>query len=343
MNGTGSAGAAPLLTVRDLKMHYPLTAGLLRRQTGVVKAVDGISFEIPQGSTMGLVGESGCGKTTTGHCIMRGRRPTAGEILFHDAERGPLDICQADRPTLAYVRQRVQMVFQDPYASLNPRMTAQEIVGEPLLVNRNVTGQELEDRVAELLQVVGLHADTLQRFPHAFSGGQRQRLVIARALALRPALIVADEPVSALDVSIQAQTLNLFQDLQEEFGLSYLFIAHDLSVVEHLCDRVAVMYVGQIVEMGETCRIFDHPRHPYTSALLSAMPRPDPFVSRQRVVLHGEAPNAANPPSGCAFHPRCPHAENLCKDEKPVLKEVPEGHWTACHFADELILTGIHA
>ncbi len=342
MNGTRAA-AEPLLTVRELKMHYPLSSGLLQRRKGVVKAVDGISFAIPQGSTMGLVGESGCGKTTTGHCIMRGRDPTSGEILFHDAERGPLDICQADRHTLAYIRQRIQMVFQDPYSSLNPRMTAQEIVGEPLLVNRNVTGPELEDRVAELLHVVGLHADTMHRFPHAFSGGQRQRLVIARALSLRPALIVADEPVSALDVSIQAQTLNLLQDLQEEFGLSYLLIAHDLSVVEHLCDRVAVMYVGQIVEMGETFRLFDHPRHPYTSALLSAVPRPDPFATRQRLILQGEVPNAANPPSGCAFHPRCPHAEDLCRKEKPVLQADQEGHWTACHFADELTLTGIHA
>ena len=342
MNGT-QAAANPLLTVRELKMHYPLSSGFLQRRKGVVKAVDGISFAIPKGSTMGLVGESGCGKTTTGHCIMRGRDPTAGEILFHDAEQGPLDICQADRHTLAYIRQRIQMVFQDPYSSLNPRMTAQEIVGEPLLVNRNVTGQELEDRVAELLHVVGLHADTMHRFPHAFSGGQRQRLVIARALSLRPALIVADEPVSALDVSIQAQTLNLLQDLQEEFGLSYLFIAHDLSVVEHLCDRVAVMYMGQIVEMGETFPLFDHPRHPYTSALLSAVPRPDPFATRQRVILQGEVPNAANPPSGCAFHPRCPHAEDLCRHEKPVLQADQKGHWTACHFADELTLTGIHA
>ncbi len=331
----------PLLTVQDLKMHYPLGAGMMQRRKGVVKAVDGISFTIPKGHTLGLVGESGCGKTTTGHCIMRGHTPTAGQILFHDPARGTLDICRADRQTLAYIRQKVQMVFQDPYSSLNPRMTVREIVGEPLRVNQGLSGRSLQDRVEELLTVVGLHASAMNRFPHAFSGGQRQRLVIARALSLHPALIVADEPVSALDVSIQAQTLNLLQDLQDRFDLSYLFIAHDLSVVEHISDEVAVMYVGRIVETGPTYQVFDTPQHPYTSALLSAVPRPNPVRKRQRIILQGEVPNPANPPSGCAFHPRCPYTEERCRHEVPILQPAGDGHMVACHFADSLSLSGI--
>ena len=336
-----TSSATPLLTVEDLRMHHPVGAGMMQRRTGVVKAVDGVSFTIPTGRTLGLVGESGCGKTTTGHCIMRGYTPTAGRILFHDLDRGPLDICQADRRTLAYIRQKVQMVFQDPYSSLNPRMTVQEIVGEPLRVNQGLSGPALRARVEELLTVVGLHVSAMNRFPHAFSGGQRQRLVIARALSLRPALIVADEPVSALDVSIQAQTLNLLQDLQERYGLSYLFIAHDLSVVEHISDEVAVMYVGRIVEMGPTYQVFDTPRHPYTSALLSAVPRPSPSRTHQRIILQGEVPNPANPPSGCAFHPRCRFAEDRCRHEIPVLQAAGDGHKVACHFADSLSLPGI--
>ncbi len=252
----------------------------------------------------------------------RARVPTSSEIIFHDAALGALDICQANRQTLAYIRQRIQMVSQDPFSSLNPRITAQEIVEEPLLVNQNITGKELESRVSELLNVVGLHVDTMQRFPHAFSGGQRQPLVIAQALSLRPILIVANEPLSALDVSIQAQTLNLLQNLQAELGLSYLFIAHDLSVLEHICDRVAVMYVGQTVEMRDTFRIFDNPQHSYTSALLSAVPRPGPFVSRQRIILQGELPNATSPPSGCSFHPRCQHAMDICREKKLILKDI---------------------
>lgn len=268
----------PILEVRNLKKYFPVTKGILRRTVGHVKAVDGVSFAVPAGQTLGLVGESGCGKTTTGHCIMRGLEPTDGEILFQDPELGQVDVASAEQQTLYQVRRNMQMVFQDPFSSLNPRMTVLDIVGEPLVVNGIVRGKEVEERVAYLLQLVGLSPTYMRRFPHAFSGGQRQRIVIARALALNPKVIVADEPVSALDVSIQAQTLNLLRDLQDELQLSYIFIAHDLSVVEHISDVVAVMYVGRIVEMAETDKVYFTPKHPYTEALLSSAPRS----------LHGE-------------------------------------------------------
>ena len=339
--GVHEAGETPLLQVRNLKKHFPITRGLLRREVGQVKAVDGVSFTIPRGTTLGLVGESGCGKTTTGHCIMRGLNPTAGEILFTTPQLGTVDVAQADRETLVQVRRQVQMVFQDPYSSLNPRMTVLDIIGEPLVVNKVARGKEVEDRVAALMRQVGLSPTYLRRFPHAFSGGQRQRIVIARALALHPQLIVADEPVSALDVSIQAQTLNLLQDLQEEFHLSYLFIAHDLSVVEHISDRVAVMYVGRIVEMGVTEEVYLSPKHPYTEALLSSVPKPNPSHKKSRIVLQGEVPSPANPPPGCHFHPRCRYAEPRCQAEEPPLREVTPGHWAACHFAEELTLRGV--
>lgn len=332
---------APILQVRNLKKHFPITRGLLQRTVGYVKAVDDVSFTVPAGKTLGLVGESGCGKTTTGHCIMRGLQPTGGEILFHDPEMGQVDVATADKETLFRVRRNMQMVFQDPYASLNPRMTVLDIIGEPLVVNNLAGGKEVEERVARLMRLVGLSPTFMRRFPHAFSGGQRQRIVIARALALNPQLIVADEPVSALDVSIQAQTLNLLRDLQAELQLAYVFIAHDLSVVEHISDRVAVMYVGRIVEMAETDKVYFTPKHPYTEALLSSVPRPDPFTRKERVILRGEVPSPANPPSGCYFHPRCPYAQGICAEETPLLQEVEPGHLVACHFASELTLRGV--
>jgi len=331
----------PILEVRGLKQYFPITKGLLRKVAGYVKAVDGISFTVPRGKTMGLVGESGCGKTTTGHCVMRGLKPTEGEIIFHDQDLGAVDVAKADKQTLRHVRRNMQMVFQDPGASLNPRMTLLDIVGEPLVVNNNLRGKELEDRVAELLELVGLLPDYMRRFPHAFSGGQRQRISVARALALNPQFIIADEPVSALDVSIQAQTLNLLKSLQKRLHLSYLFIAHDLSVVEHISDAVAVMYVGKVVERAETETLYHDPLHPYTEALLSSVPKPDPQAEKERIVLEGEVPSPANPPSGCYFHPRCSYAQDICSQEEPPLREIEPGHFAACHFAEELTLRGV--
>jgi peptide/nickel transport system ATP-binding protein len=327
--------------VRNLQKYYPIVKGLMRKTVGNVKAVDGVSFTVPQGKTLGLVGESGCGKTTTGHCIMRGIRATGGEIVFHDQERGPVDVVTADDATLRHVRLNMQMVFQDPSSSLNPRFTLLDIVGEPLIVNNVASGSEVEARVAELLRLVGLLPEYMHRFPHAFSGGQRQRIVVARALALNPQFIVADEPVSALDVSMQAQTLNLLQDLQDQFHLSYLFIAHDLSVVEHVSDVVAVMYVGKLVELAATEVLYHNPKHPYTEALLASVPIPDPKARRKRYVLAGEVPNPARPPAGCYFHPRCRYAKDICAVEHPPLKEAEPGHFAACHFADSLALRGV--
>ncbi len=331
----------PILEVRNLKKHFPITRGFLRRIVGYVKAVDGVTFTVPEGKTLGLVGESGCGKTTTGRCILRAIQPTDGEIIFHDREMGPVDVAKADKDQLRRLRLNMQMIFQDPYSSLNPRMTLLDIVGEPLIINNIAHGKEVEDRVAELLRLVGLRPEYMRRYPHAFSGGQRQRIGIARALALNPQLIVADEPVSALDVSIQAQTLNLLQDLQEQFRLSYIFIAHDLSVVEHVSDFVAVMYVGKLVETAETEELFFNPKHPYTEALLSAVRRPDPKAKRERILLPGDVPDPSNPPSGCYFHPRCRYAQPVCSEEEPELLEVVPGHFVACHFADQLTLQGV--
>jgi len=334
--------AKAVLEVQNLKKYYPLSAGLLRREVGQVKAVDDISFSIPPRRTLGLVGESGCGKTTAAHTIMRGLEPTGGQVIFHDRQLGTVNLADADKATLFHVRRNMQMIFQDPQSSLNPRMTLLDIIGEPLHIYGIARGQELVDRVAELLKHVGLRPEYMRRFPHAFSGGQRQRIGIARALALNPQFIVADEPTSALDVSIQAQTLNLLQDLQDEFSLSYLFIAHDLSVVEHISDFVAVMYVGKIVERADTHRLYHFPKHPYTEALLSSIPRPNPAIQKRRVAIRGELPNPANPPKGCYFHPRCPHAEAICKEEEPPLLEVESGHVAACHFADKLTLRGVN-
>ena len=333
----------PILEVKDLKKHYPIIKGFNRKLVGYTKAVDGVSFAVPTAQTLGLVGESGCGKSTTGHCIMRGIEPTAGQVIFHDRERGPIDVAQADPNMLRHVRLNMQMVFQDPSSSMNPRMTVFDIVSEPLVVNNVARGKDLQDRVAELLRVVGLLPEHMQRFPHAFSGGQRQRIAVARSLALRPQFIIADEPVSALDVSIQAQTLNLLQDLQEQFDLSYLFISHDLSVVEHVSDVVAVMYVGKLAEMAETEELYHNPKHPYTEALLSSVPNPDPGVVKNRIVLAGEVPSPRKPPTGCYFHPRCNYAVPDCAENAPPLREISPGHTVACHLADRLTLRGVTA
>ena len=331
-----------LLDVKGLKKHFPITRGfLVSRNVGAVKAVDGVNFYIREGETLGLVGESGCGKTTTGRLILRAYEPTAGEVWFQDRRLGRIDVANLEKQQLKHLRQNMQMIFQDPYSSLNPRMTLLQIVGEPLMVNNIAKGQELQDRVAELLKVVGLRPEYMNRYPHAFSGGQRQRIGVARALAPQPQLVVCDEPVSALDVSIQAQTLNLLQDLQEEFGLTYLFISHDLSVVEHISDRVAVMYVGKLVESATTNDLFLDPKHPYTEALLSAVPKPDPRLRTQSIVLSGDVADPANPPSGCYFHPRCRYQIDRCETEEPVLRQIAPDHFVSCHRAEELRLIGV--
>ena len=331
-----------LLEINNLRKYFPIKQGLLRREIGNIRAVDDVSFYINEGETLGLVGESGCGKTTTARCILRAIDPTSGEILFRSEEGGTVDVAAAPRAQLRSLRQEMQMIFQDPFSSLNPRMTLMDIVGEPLVIT-GVAKSEREDRVAELLSMVGLRPEFMRRFPHAFSGGQRQRIGIARALALNPRLIVADEPVSALDVSVQAQVLNLMMDLQSELGLTYLFVAHDLSVVKHISDRIAVMYVGKLVEMAPTDALFDSPKHPYTAALLSSVPEPDPRVRRDRVVLQGEVANPANPPSGCYFNPRCEYATDICRSEPPQLREIAPNHYASCHRAEELSLASATA
>jgi oligopeptide/dipeptide ABC transporter ATP-binding protein len=325
-----AAGNGALLEVTDLVKHYPVTGGLFGREVGVVRAVDGVSFTIRRGETLGLVGESGCGKTTTGRCILQLERPTSGSIRFEGQELTTLG-AEALRP----VRRRMQVIFQDPYSSLNPRMTVGQIVEEPLAVHRLVTEAAARAaRVRELLGQVGLLPQHGQRYPHELSGGQRQRVGIARALAMEPALIICDEPVSALDVSIQAQIINLLEDLRRDLGLTYLFVAHDLSVVRHISDRVAVMYLGRIVEVADRQALYESPLHPYTRALLSAVPIPDPEVEshRERVVLGGEVPSPLHPPPGCAFHPRCPIAVDDCHRSRPELREIQPGHRAACHL-----------
>ncbi len=321
-----------------------MVRGLFRRQVGFVKAVDGVSFDITRGETLGLVGESGCGKTTVARCILRAIEPTSGEVIFHTKD-GPVDLTGLDRKAMREMRRHMQMIFQDPYSSLNSRMTVREIIAEPLVCYRVGSKSEQEERVVELLRTVGLDPRYMSRYPHAFSGGQRQRIGIARALALNPDLIIADEPVSALDVSIQAQVLNLLQDLQEQFNLTYLFISHDLGVVEHMCDRVAVMYVGKIVEVADTEELFHNPQHPYVEALLSAVPRPDPRYKLQRMVLEGEVADPSRRPEGCAFHPRCRYPENICRQEEPLLRNIStkggSSHVVACHFAGQLDLAGL--
>jgi peptide/nickel transport system ATP-binding protein len=330
----------PLLEVKNLKKYFPVEKGFWRKTVGYVKAVDKVNLYINEGETLGVVGESGCGKTTLGRCILRAIEPTEGSILFR-LNGDMVDITKLDRESLRVMRRHTQMIFQDPYSSLDSRMTVLDIVGEPLLVNNLATGRKMEERVKDLVKVVGLNVKHLKRYPHAFSGGQRQRIGIARALASNPKFIVADEPVSALDVSVQAQTLNLLQDLQARFKLTYLFISHDLSVVEHISDRVAVMYVGKVVELAKTEEYFLNPLHPYSEALLSALPKPDPRLRMKRIILSGEVANPVNPPSGCYFHPRCKYAEEICKKEEPEWKEVNPDHFVACHFAKELSLKGV--
>ncbi|MFN8595141.1 MAG: dipeptide ABC transporter ATP-binding protein [Anaerolineae bacterium] len=319
-----------ILEVRNLKKYFPIRRGVFQRKVGDVKAVDGVSFNIKRGETLGLVGESGCGKSTTGKAILQLDRPTAGEVWLEG-----LDLTKVKGEKLRLMRKRMQIIFQDPFASLNPRMTIGEIVGEPLEVHGAVKGREKETRVKELLKLVGLNPSFITRFPHEFSGGQRQRIGIARALALNPSFIVCDEPIAALDVSIQAQVVNLLEELQGRFGLTYLFIAHDLSMVRHISDRVAVMYLGRIVEIADWQAIYDDPKHPYSQALLSAIPIPDPVIEakRQRVILEGDVPSAANPPVGCHFNTRCPVRQEKCFHDDPDLREVLPGHFVACHFA----------
>lgn len=322
-----------LLRVDNLVKHFPITRGIVfQRQIGAVRAVDGVSFDIRRGETFGLVGESGCGKSTTGRTILQLYRPTSGHVYFNGT-----DLTSVKGTDLRRMRRKMQMVFQDPYASLNPRMTVEEIVGEPLVVHRVANGSDIRKRVESLLEVVGLNPAFSNRYPHEFSGGQRQRIGVARALALQPELIVCDEPISALDVSIQAQVVNLLEDLQDRFGLTYLFIAHDLSMVRHISDRVAVMYLGIIVELADRDELYERPFHPYAQALLSAVPVPDPLAEekRQRIVLVGDVPSPVNPPSGCRFRTRCPIAVDICAEVVPEWREMRPHHWAACHFAEE--------
>jgi len=323
-----------LLKVRDLEMHFPIYRGVIRRQVGAVRAVDGISFDVKVGETLGLVGESGCGKSTTGRTILQLYKPTAGSVVFDG-----VDLVALKGEQLRSMRRKMQMIFQDPYASLNPRMTVGEIIAEPLLVHKVANRKDAGERVRQLLSLVKMNPSFADRYPHEFSGGQRQRIGVARALALNPSFIVCDEPISALDVSIQAQVVNLLEELQDKFNLTYLFIAHDLSMVRHISDRVAVMYLGVIMELADRDEIYQNPLHPYTQALLSAIPIADPTVDakRKRTILQGDVPSPANPPSGCRFRTRCPIAEARCAEERPEFRELKPGHFVACHFADQFV------
>jgi peptide/nickel transport system ATP-binding protein len=333
-----------MLEVRNLRMYFPIRAGLFYRVVNHVRAVDGVNLFIRPGETLGLVGESGCGKTTTGRCIIRAYEPLGGQILYRRTDGSVVDLAPLDDQSLRTYHREIRMIFQDPYSSLNPRMPVVDLVGEPMKVNGLARGKELEDRVADLLRRVGLRPEYMKRYPHAFSGGERQRIGIARALSLDPRLVICDEAVSALDVSVRAQILNLLEDLQSDFDLTYLFIAHDLSVVEYICDRVAVMYVGKLVELASTDELFTRPQHPYAEALLSAVPQPDPLLrdQKKRIVLEGEVPDPAHPPSGCYFHPRCPYSDgSSCVNETPELRETTPLHFVACHYAETLSLRGV--
>jgi oligopeptide transport system ATP-binding protein len=323
-----------LVHIDELVMHFPIYRGVIRRQVGAVHAVDGVSFDIKRGETLGLVGESGCGKSTTGRAILQLYRPTSGQVVFDG-----VNLIDVKGEELRKMRRKMQMIFQDPYASLNPRMTVADIVGEPLMVHNVANAREIKERVDNLLELVKLNPSFADRYPHEFSGGQRQRIGVARALALQPSFIICDEPISALDVSIQAQVVNLLEELQEQFNLTYLFIAHDLSMVRHISDRVAVMYLGIFAEMADRDEIYMQPLHPYTQALLSAVPIPDPVAEakRQRVILEGDVPSPVNPPSGCRFRTRCPIAEPICAEERPAFREIKPGHFTACHFSERFL------
>ena len=340
---TAATKTKTILEVNNLVKYFPIQKGFLKRHVGDVRAVDDVSFSISTGETLALVGESGCGKTTTSRCILRAIEPTSGEVNFLTADDQTVDVITLGKEALRELRQDMQMIFQDPFSSLNPRMMLLDIVGEPLLVHGMKRRSDRADRVAELLRLVGLRPEYMRRFPHAFSGGERQRIGIARALALNPRLIVADEPVSALDVSVQAAVINLLEELQEQLGLTYLFVAHDLSVVRHIADRTAVMYVGKLVEIAPTEELFENPKHPYTAALLSAVPIPDPRFKASRIPLEGEVANPAAPPSGCYFHPRCPHANDQCAIDTPQLEEISPGHWVSCLRAKEIDLAGLQA
>lgn len=336
-----------LLEVKGLKKFFPIQKGLFRKVVGHVKAVDDVNFFVREGETLGLVGESGCGKSTAGRSIIRLYEPTAGQVLFKSrllgTEGNPkmVNLLDLKPEEMKSVRKEISMVFQDPINSLNPRMTVSDIVAEPMAIHGLDNGRETEEIIVRLLERVGLRPDHLRRYPHEFSGGQRQRIGIARALSLNPRLVICDEPVSALDVSIQAQTLNLLQDLQKDFNLSYIFVAHDLSVVEHISDRVAVMYVGKVAEVATADELYSHPLHPYTEALLSAVPKPDPMYKSERIVMQGDVADPSNPPSGCYFHPRCRYAQEVCKLQTPEFRELKPDHFVACHRAEELTLEGI--
>lgn len=324
-----------IVEIKSMKKYFPIQSGFLKRTIGYVKAVDDVDMYIREGETFGLVGESGCGKTTLGRTLLRAIEPTDGTMLFKNAKGNMVEINELETKDLRAIRRDMQLIFQDPYSSLNPRMTILNIIGEPLICNKMMKGKALRDRVSELTEMVGLDSRHLERYPHAFSGGQRQRIGIARALATNPRFIVCDEATSALDVSVQAQILNLLQELQKKLNLSYLFISHDLGVVQHISDRVGVMYVGKMVETATTSELFSNPRHPYTEALLSAKPIPDPRIKSKRIILSGEVANPANPPSGCYFHPRCKYAKEICKNQAPEFREIGPDHYCACHFAED--------
>jgi peptide/nickel transport system ATP-binding protein len=330
-----------ILTLNGVKKYFPIRKGILGRVRGYVRAVDDVNLTVKPGETLGLVGESGSGKTTLGRCIVRAHAPTEGEILYRTAAGSTVDLATLDKGRLRPYRRELRMMFQDPFSSLNPRMTVLDIVGEPLRIHKIASGKQLEQRVAETLKRVGLRPEYMRRYPHAFSGGQRQRIGIARAIVLDSRIVVADEAVSALDVSVRAQILKLMMGLKRDLNLTYLFISHDLSVVEYVADRVAVMYVGKLVEVAETEALYHRPLHPYTEALMSAVPNPDPTQRPNRIVLRGEIPDPANPPSGCYFHPRCQYAQDICKTDTPPLREVAPGRFAACHFAEQLELRGV--
>ena len=344
---TGSQADNVLLEVKGLKKYFPIQKGLMRRTIGNVKAVDDISLYVREGETLGLVGESGCGKTTASRCIIRLYEPTAGEVLFKsralsgNGHPKQINLLDLNREQITRIREEIAMIFQDPINSLNPRMTVSDIIAEPMVIHGKYDKAQSEDAIVRLLERVGLRADHLRRYPHEFSGGQRQRIGIARALSLNPRLVLCDEPVSALDVSIQAQTLNLLHDLQQDFNLAYLFVAHDLSVVQHISNRVAVMYVGKVVEMASSEALYQSPLHPYTEALLSSVPKADPKYKSSRIVMQGEVADPSNPPSGCYFHPRCRYAVDVCKEKAPEYRELKPDHWVSCHRAEELKLAGI--